>query len=155
MTSLYAKLCEFLDADEWNFHKFPDEQIVRAIFSTSGIEWDVLGVAREETEQIIFYSLITKTTTPKGREREVCNLLNLLNCRTVYGSFEMEGESGEVMFRTALDLADVTPPMELIRNSLYTNLTSMEQYHEAIVAVMSEEFVTAELALAVIDGESE
>lgn len=153
MSSIYAKLTEFLDADEWKYQDFPDERIARALFSSGKLEWEVLCIAREETEQVIIYSLVTAQQTPENRQREMCTLLNLLNCRTVYGSFEMEGETGEVMFRTALDLADVVPPLELIRNSLYTNVSTMEQYHETLVAVMSEDFVTAEVALAIYDGD--
>jgi hypothetical protein len=61
----------------------------------------------------------------------------------------MDVETGEAMFRTALDVQDVVPSPELIRNSLYTNLGTMERYHGAMVALMIDENVTADLAAAI------
>ena len=85
--------------------------------------------------------------------REMCELLNRLNTRTIYGAFEMDIETGETMFRTALDIQDVVPSHELIRNSLYTNLGTMERYHGAMVALMNDDNVTAKLAAEIAAGD--
>jgi len=153
MTSLFAAVNNFLEDDGWKFETFPDDGVLRAIFSSGKQEWELLTLVREELEQIVFYSHITESTTPKERMREMCDLLNRLNSRTIYGAFEMDVETGEAMFRTALDVQDVIPSPELIRNSLYTNLGTMERYHGAVVALMIDENVTADLAAAIAAGD--
>ena len=153
MTSIFATVNNFLEDDGWNFEAFPDDRVFRAIFSNGEQEWGLLTIIREEMEQIVFYSHITESTTTKSRMREMCELLNRLNSRTIYGAFEMDLETGETMFRTALDIQDVVPSPELIRNSLYTNLGTMERYHGAMVALMMEENVTAELAAEIAAGD--
>ncbi len=149
MTSLFAAVNDFLEDDGWKFETFPDDGVLRAIFSSGKQKWELLTLVREEMEQIVFYSQITESITPKKRMREMCDLLNRLNSRTIYGAFEMDVETGEAMFRTALDVQDVVPSPELIRNSLYTNLGTMERYHGAMVALMIDENVTADLAAAI------
>ena len=153
MTSIFATVNNFLEDDGWKFESFPDDRVFRAIFSNGEQEWDLLALIREEMEQIVFYSHITESKTPKTRMREMCDLLNRLNSRTIYGAFEMDVETGETMFRTALDIQDVVPSPELIRNSLYTNLGTMERYHGAMVALMMDENVTAELASEIAAGD--
>lgn len=153
MTSLFAAVNNFLEEDGWNFESFPDDGVIRALFSSGEQEWELLALIREEMEQIVFYSHVTNSSTPSERRIEMCDLLNRLNNRTIYGAFEMDVETGETMFRTALDVQDVVPSPELIRNSLYTNLGTMERYHGAIVALMIDENVTAELAFAIAAGD--
>ncbi len=149
MTSLFSTVNSFLEEDGWKFQSFESDGVMRALFSSDKQEWELLTLVREELEQIIFYSHVTESTTPKHRRNEMCLLLNNLNNRTVYGAFEMDIDEGEVMFRTALDLVEVLPSFELIRNSLYTNLGTMERYHGALVALMKDDSVTAEVAAAI------
>ena len=153
MTSLFAAVNNFLEEDGWNYESFHDDGVMRALFSSGDQEWELLALVREEMEQIVFYSHVTNSSTPSERRIEMCDLLNRLNNRTIYGAFEMDVETGETMFRTALDVQDVVPSPELIRNSLYTNLGTMERYHGAIVALMIDENVTAELAFAIAAGD--
>jgi hypothetical protein len=149
MTSLFSTVNSFLEEDGWKFQSFESDGVMRALFSSDKQEWELLTLVREELEQIIFYSHVTESTTPKHRRNEMCLLLNNLNNRTVYGAFEMDIDEGEVMFRTALDLVEVLPSFELIRNSLYTNLGTMERYHGALVALMKDDSITAEVAAAI------
>jgi hypothetical protein len=149
MTSLFSTVNSFLEEDGWKFESFESDGVMRALFSSDKQEWELLALVREELEQIIFYSHVTESTTPKHRRNEMCLLLNNLNNRTVYGAFEMDIDEGEVMFRTALDLVEVLPSFELIRNSLYTNLGTMERYHGALVALMKDDSITAEVAAAI------
>lgn len=153
MTSLFSTVNSFLEEDGWKFESFESDGVMRALFSSDKQEWELLALVREELEQIIFYSHVTESTTPKHRRNEMCILLNNLNNRTVYGAFEMDIDEGEVMFRTALDLVEVLPSFELIRNSLYTNIGTMERYHGALVALMKDDSVTAEVAAAIAAGD--
>ena len=153
MTSLFSTVNNFLEEDGWKFESFKNDGVLRALFSSDKQEWELLTLVREELDQIIFYSHVTESATPKHRRNEMCLLLNHLNNRTVYGAFEMDIDEGEVMFRTALDLVEVSPSYELIRNSLYTNLGTMERYHGALVALMKDDSVTAEVAAAIAVGD--
>lgn len=153
MTSLFSTVNRFLEEDGWKFESFESDGVMRAMFSSDKQEWELLALVREELEQIIFYSHVTESTTPKHRRNEMCILLNNLNSRTVYGAFEMDIDEGEVMFRTALDLVEVLPSFELIRNSLYTNLGTMERYHGALVALMKDDSITAEVAATIAAGD--
>ena len=101
MTSLFAAVNNFLEEDGWNYESFPDDGVMRALFSSGDQEWELLALVREEMEQIVFYSHVTNSSTPSERRIEMCDLLNRLNNRTIYGAFEMDVETGETMFRTA------------------------------------------------------
>lgn len=153
MTSLFAAVNNFLEADDWKFESFEEDGVFRALFTSETQEWEVLILVREELDQIVFYSHVIQSATPENRKDEMCRLLNILNNRTVYGAFEMDMEEGEVMFRTALDLVEVSPSYELIRNSLYTNLGTMDRYIGAVLALIEDEFVSAEAAADIASGE--
>jgi hypothetical protein len=155
MGTILESISEFLDDDGWNFESFDDDGVLRARFAGASGEWDLIIIAREEQEQAIFYSHVAQGATPEHRRREMCEFLNRLNNRTVYGAFEMDMRDGETMFRTALDLQDVDINDKLIRNALYTNLGTMERYHGSLVAVMEDDTVSAEVALAIAIDEEE
>ena len=79
MTSLFSTVNSFLEEDGWNFESFKNDGVLRALFSSNKQEWELLTLVREELEQIIFYSHVTESTTPKHRRNEMCLLLNNLN----------------------------------------------------------------------------
>ena len=155
MGAILESISEFLDDDGWNFESFTDDGVLRARFAGANAEWEVIIIAREKQEQAIFYSHVDESATPEHRRREMCEFLNRLNNRTVYGAFEMDMRDGETMFRTALDLQDVDINDKLIRNALYTNLGTMERYHGSLIAIMKDDMVSAEVALAIVLDEEE
>ena len=73
----------------------------------------------------------------------MCEFLNRINYRTVYGSFEMDMQDGETSFRTALDLEDVELNGNMIRNALYTNLATMDRYHRLLLTMMGDDAPSA------------
>jgi len=52
-------------------------------------------------------------------------------------------QDGETSFRTALDLEGVELNGNMIRNALYTNLATMDRYHESLLKMMEDDSPSA------------
>ena len=112
-----------------------DPAAVRAIVETEAGRWS-LGVWVTEDERIVVYSTIGDTV-PTDRRAAVVALLGELNDGMILGNFELDHEDGLVRFRTSIGVreTDVTEP--LLRELVYPNIATVDEYLPSIVACIS------------------
>ena len=141
--TILKQISNFLDEEGFSIEPVEGQDVLRTLVGGDNGIWTLLVVIREETHQAIFYSHIEGRATPEHRRSEMCEFLNRINYRTVYGSFEMDMQDGETSFRTALDLEDVELNGNMIRNALYTNLATMDRYHDSLLTMMKDDAPSA------------
>ena len=141
--TILKQISNFLDEEGFSIEPVEGQDVLRTLVGGDNGIWTLLVVIREDTHQAIFYSHIESRTTPEHRRGEMCEYLNRINYRTVYGSFEMDMQDGETSFRTALDLEGVELNGNMIRNALYTNLATMDRYHESLLRMMEDDSPSA------------
>ena len=136
--AILKQISVFLEEEGFPIERVEERDVLRTLVEGDNGVWTLVVVVREDTHQAIFYSHIEGRTTPEHRRSEMCEFLNRINYRTVYGSFEMDMRDGETSFRTALDLEDVELNGNMIRNALYTNLSTMDRYHHLLLTMMGD-----------------
>lgn len=131
MTILEA-VVGFLRDDGWTIDQPEDTSLVRTAVRTADAEWSCVALAREDEQQLIFYSLCP-VPVPAPARPAVMELLTRANYGLFVGAFEMDVADGELRFRTSVaveDDRDVGP--SLIRPVVYANVMAMDRYLPAI-----------------------
>lgn len=118
-----------------------------------GHEWGCLALAEEQSEQVIFYSVVLENTPPEHMP-EVMKFVTLANYGMQVGNFELDLEDGEVRFKTAIDVEGVELSDGLLRNLVELNIMMMGLYFDGLLAVMRGG-MTADQAIAEVEEDSE
>jgi len=134
MTPLLPVVDSYFLLKGWPIQQHETLPVVRLSYGSDDGDWELFVQAREEHSQVLAYSVLPDPVEP-DRRSAVGQLLHRLNSRLAMGAFEMNLDSGEVRFRTGLDLADVTLTEALLEPVIMTNLRTVEDYLPAILAV--------------------
>ena len=104
-----------------------------------------------ESERVAVLSVVP-TLVPGDRRGEVGNFLHRANFGLVVGNFEIDLDSGEVRFRTSLDLDGVVASHELIRNMIFGNVAVVNDYLSGLNRVIHGG-LSAKEAIELVEGD--
>lgn len=151
MLHLQSALNGFFEQEAWDFHFVESAGIFRMNFAGDSGNWACLAQAREQQQQVVFYS-ICPLRVPDAKRLEVAEFLTRVNYGIVVGNFEMDLEDGEVRYKTSLDLEDAGDPAALpalpalIGHIVYANVAAMDRYLPGMMAVITGSKSAAEAA---------
>ncbi|MBP0021861.1 MAG: YbjN domain-containing protein [Cyanobacteria bacterium SBLK] len=133
---IYAVMEAFFQEEELDYQPIPNEgAIVLSIPGEEG-EWMCYCEAFEEEEYCRIYSVFPEQTPPE-RRNEMAEFITRVNPRLTIGNFEMRYESGEVRFRTAIDVEGDRFSIPLMRQLFAGNVITMERHFRAIGLVLN------------------
>jgi hypothetical protein len=119
-------------------------------FSGDAGKWNCFAQAREEQDQMVFYSVLP-FQVPEEYRQEIALFLTRANYGMILGNFELDLSDGEVRYKTATDFegnSEIEPAM--IKPHIYANVMTMDRYYGAIQAVAAGE---KDAASAILDVE--
>jgi len=126
----------FFQEDQWNFQKLENQPVVRAGYRGEHGTWVCYARADEEFHRFIFHSLMGLNIPPQYR-LPVVEYLTRANYQLVIGNFDMDLDTGNVRFRTAVELQDDTVlTVDQVRSLAYTNVRTMDHYFPGVMAVV-------------------
>jgi hypothetical protein len=99
--------------------------------------WRCFAEVIEEDALFIFYS-VAPIEIPVKKRRLASEYLTRANFGLVYGSFELDFESGLVRGKTSIDVEDDRLSYELFRPVVWANVFMMERYLPGLQAVVLE-----------------
>lgn len=118
-----------------------------------GHEWGCLALAEEQSEQVIFYSVMLENASPEHMD-QVVRFVTLANYGMQVGNFELDLEDGEVRFKTSVDVEGIELSEGLLRNMVELNIMMMGLYYDGLLAVMRGG-MTADQAIAEIEDDED
>jgi len=133
--SLFPSLVYFFKEDNWNMEVIDDEQLVRAYFHGENGNWGCYAKATDELHQVVFYSICT-VTNPDEKRSSIAEFITRANDGLIIGNFEMRFETGELRYKTSLDVEGEPLTFNLVKNLVYPNLFTMDRYLPGIIAVL-------------------
>lgn len=140
----------FFEEDDWVVTRQPDHDILWVGFEGNNGEWKCCAQAREEEQQLVFYSIAPRRVEPQYRAA-MSEFLTRANYGIVIGNFEMDYADGEVRFKTSIDVEDARLTFPLIHHVIYANLLMTDRYLPGITAIL--EGHTPQLALELVEGQ--
>lgn len=135
MSRVLEALASFFTDDDWRYTQVTDATILRMSFSGTNGNWQCYAQAREEQEQIVFYS-VAPINAPESHRPAIAEFLTRANYGMILGNFEMDYTDGEVRYKTSIDVEDVAITHDLVRPLVYANIAMMDKYLPGILAVV-------------------
>jgi len=118
---------DFLREQNWEWERVEGHNALRFAFKGDNGSWLCFVAAREEENQIVFYSVLEENV-PEHKRIAMAELLTRANYGLVFGNFEMDFEDGELRFKTSLDGGDGEISPESIKPLLFGNILVMDKY---------------------------
>lgn len=147
---LIETAARFFEDDGWEIEEQPNNPILWMGFQGSNDEWKCFLQAREEEQQLIFYSLCPRRAEPEQRA-QMAEYLARANYGMVIGNFEMDYSDGEVRFKTSIDVEDAYLTRPLLHHIVYANLLMTDKYLPGVNAVIEGQ--TAVSAIELVEGQ--
>jgi hypothetical protein len=147
---LLGILERFFENDGWTVTKQEEHEIIWVGFEGHNGQWKCCIQAREEEQQVVFYSICPRRVDAPMRAA-MAEFITRANYGIVIGNFELDYADGEVRFKTSIDVEDarLTPP--LIHHVVYANLLMTDRYLPGITAIIEGQ--SAQLALELVEGQ--
>ena len=139
---------EYLENDGWTFELLESHSTIAFGFEGRNGKWHCMVQTREKENQLIFYSSL-ENGIPEEYIEKLMRFITIVNYRLVVGNFEMDISDGELNYKTALDLDEISPSQSLIRNMIQTNLATFDRHLLGIKAII--EGASVDLALDAIE----
>lgn len=120
----------------WDPEETDEEGVLRVDFSEDNIPIaDALADVRIDYERFLYY-LNFREKAPVRYRPETMEFVTRVNYDLVIGNFELNLENGFVRFKSSVDFTgfELEPPM--IRDAIKSAMDAVEDYADAIVAVM-------------------
>ncbi len=133
--TIYDRMLEFFQEDDWHFEPMEDKPILRMRFKGDNGSWRCYAQARDEQEMFIFYSVL-EANVPSERRLATAEFLTRANFGLFIGNFEMDFSDGEVRYKTSLKCDAESLSSVLMKHLVYINVLMMDRYFPGLMAVM-------------------
>jgi hypothetical protein len=134
VTQLFDGVMDFFRADDWPVTVLEPESVLHTVYRGDHGEWNCFVLVRDEFKQLAFYS-VCPIAVPVSHRPAVAEFLMRLNYNLHLGNFELNFDSGEVRYRTSLNIAECDFSLELMKPIIYTNVLMMDQHLPGIMSV--------------------
>ncbi len=136
MPTLLETAATYLQNEDWNFDS--DLESSQLIGSVNGdaatFHWFVHAIEEDELNAVRIYSNLP-VKVPELRRQAIAELITRINEKLGSGNFEMDYTSGQVYYKTTLDLMDGTLTQAMFMRIFMLNLSTTDQYLQAIMGV--------------------
>ena len=133
--TIFKAIINFFIKENWQFNYLKAEPIIRVTFQGKNGEWDCYAKAREEKQQFVFYS-ICPIRTPLNKRLPTTEFITRVNYGIIMGNFELDFTSGEIRYKTSIDVEGDRLSFALIKQTVYANVTTMDEYLPGIIAII-------------------
>ena len=124
---LLARARAYLEVSGWDVEQHPDEPLLRTVAEAPAGVWTCYVKAREDEEQLVFYSVAPRKA-PDATRAAVGEFLHRVNYGTIVGNFELDCDDGEIRFKTSLDVEGEELTDVALEKLTTFNVRSMGRY---------------------------
>ena len=122
---IFQGLVNFFIEDDWALIKIQGEPILCLTYQGKNCRWNCYAKVYSK-QQIVFYS-IYPTLVPENKLLPVAEFINRAY-KLVIGNFKLDFELREFRYKISFDVSVAIPPVVLINNFVYTNITTMDEF---------------------------
>lgn len=148
--NIFETIVNFFHQENWQFQENLEIQSLNLGFQGKNGKYECCAIAREEQQQIVFYSILP-IQTPENKRSTVAEFITRANYGIIIGNFELDFTDGEIRYKTSIDVDGNGLNFDLIQNLVYANIMMMDEYLPGIIAVINNN-VSPEEAIKEIEG---
>lgn len=134
---IYQAMLNFFEDDEWPLIKEEKTPVLYTTFQGDHGRWLCSAEAHEEENQIVFYSICPQMVAEERRDA-IAHFITRANYGLIVGNFELDFDSGQLRYKTSLDLDGTVLTNTMTSAIVYTNILTMDQYLPGLLAVMNQ-----------------
>jgi len=149
-SQILGTVIKFFTDHEWPVIQLPDESVLQLTFQGENSQWVCYAEARELEQEFIFYSVFP-VNTPEDKRLRMAEFLTRANHGLILGNFEMDLDSGEVYYKTSIDVKNDHLSFALIERLVYTNVLALDRYLPGMMAIIYGDILPVD-AITQIDG---
>jgi hypothetical protein len=157
MSALLESMLRFFQSEDWSYLQLQDESVLSLAYRGRNGTWTCVAQAIDDDQSIFLFYSSTPIDMSSG-SAALAELVARANYGLLIGNFELNPEDGHIRFKTSLDLTGLSPDVfhpgglveGLIRQSVHANVSTMDEYLPAILAVAEQRQTPAE-AIATIE----
>jgi hypothetical protein len=146
---IYQAMLNFFSEEDWEFTKLQGELTLRLACQGKNGRWNCFSLANETQERFLFYSLCP-LEIPSIHRLVISEFLTYANYGISIGNFELDFTSGEIRYKTSIDVEGDRLTHALIKRLVYTNVTMMNEYLPGIQSII-EQGLGAQEAITLIE----
>ena len=132
---LFEAMVDFFKSDDWPYIQLEDRPVLSLNYNGKHANWTCYAQAREEQQQVIFYS-VCPVTAPVERRAALAEFITRANYGLIIGNFELDFEDGEIRYKTSLDVEGLTLSAAVIKNLINANVSTMDQYLPGLLTLL-------------------
>jgi len=132
---IFNVLVEFFEEDGWDFQWVSGLSVLSLAYSGSNGRWMCYAQARETQHQFVFYSVLPVNASQEQHSR-IAEFITRANYGMIMGNFEMDYMTGEIRYKTSIDIEGAELSMPLIRQIVYSNLVITDHYLPGVMRVL-------------------
>ncbi len=146
--SIFTAITNFFESDEWQFVNIPEASTLRLLFRGENGQWTCYAKAREQQQQFAFYS-VSPINAPENKRLPIIEFITRANYGMIMGNFEFDFMTGEIRYKTSIDVEGDNLSFALIKQMVYANVMMMDEYLPGIMAVIEAEVEVKEAILQI------
>ncbi|AFZ24527.1 protein of unknown function (DUF1790) [Cylindrospermum stagnale PCC 7417] len=135
--NIFAAMVDFFKIDDWTCIKIEGEAALQMAFSGKNGVCNCYAKAKEIEQQFVFYS-ICPVIAPKSKHQAIAEFIARANHDMIIGNFELDFNSGEIRYKTSINVEDGKLSFNCIKILVYTNVKMMDKYLAGILSVIND-----------------
>lgn len=143
--SLFSVLYEILSQNGWEFDFDDKNGIIKLEIRGINADFYSFLLVDEDQESLLCNTHINQKIPPSQR-LEVCDFMCRVNYELSNGNLEMDMDTGEIRYRTYLDLADAHPSQEQILNIIWNGVVGFDTYYPGLMKLIYGDYSAEEAA---------
>ena len=129
-----------------------DERTIQAGFQGNNFTYHMLVRSREGHQQAILLTIVPVKVQSEQR-LAVAEFLCRANYGLMLGNFEMDYDTGEVRYKTSVDVEGGALTTGMVKTLVHVNLSTADKYAKGLISVLYRG-MTAAQAIAELEGSS-
>ncbi len=135
MSEIFATVQQYFTEQKWPTAPLQEKSALQMNYQGDNGQWVCIAWVREEEQQFIFYS-VCPIKVPEEKRPAVAEFVTRANYDLMMGNFEMGYETGELRFKTAIDLGRDQIDQALINQLVFGNVLLMDRYLPGIMNIL-------------------
>ncbi len=111
------------------------ETALQLNFQGENGQWACYATTHEDRQEFAFYSLCPVKAS-QSQQSKIAEFIIRANYGLPIGNFEMDFDSGEIHFKTSIDVEGDRLSLALVKQLVYANVMMMDQYLPGIMKMI-------------------
>ncbi|OEF97108.1 YbjN domain-containing protein [Desulfuribacillus alkaliarsenatis] len=124
-TEIKDALFAVIEKNNWNGTE--REDIIKIDVDGQNGNWPTFARCLEDSRQFLFYSVLT-SKVKEDRLDAIVHLITRINYGLKIGNFELDYDTGELHFKTAVQLSEQAVDQGIIEGQIIINILTMDEY---------------------------